>query len=54
MVQDVWGTQIQGHVIYTIWRKLHILGQKSKQLHQEYSTIKQKLNKFRTQLQDVQ
>lgn len=54
LVAEVGMQQIPGYTLYNIWRKLHILAQKSGQLQREYSTMEKTMIQLRLRLQGVQ
>ncbi|XP_070056554.1 uncharacterized protein [Nicotiana tomentosiformis] len=53
VVQATWSQQIQGHTVYSIWRKLKLVELQTRGLQQEYSSVDQKLIQLRDTLKEV-
>lgn len=45
LVEEPWRTQVQGHAMFKVWRKLQSLDHRSKHLNKEYSSVELRLNK---------
>ncbi|XP_019242167.1 PREDICTED: uncharacterized protein LOC109222251, partial [Nicotiana attenuata] len=53
-VQIVWGHRVDGYTMYSIWRKLKMLGNKVKEPNKTYNSVGDKVNKLEERLSDIQ
>ncbi|XP_070024891.1 uncharacterized protein [Nicotiana sylvestris] len=54
VVQATWSQQIQGHTMYSIWKKLKLIELQTRVLQHEHSSVDQKLVQLRDTLKEVQ
>ncbi|XP_019252913.1 PREDICTED: uncharacterized protein LOC109231732 [Nicotiana attenuata] len=54
VVQATWSQQIQGHSMYSIWRKLKLIELQTRGLQQEHFSVDQKLDQLRDTLKELQ